>query len=269
MGAELRNFDLPLEGEFVRKLVGELDEEDVSFEGLGAIVATDSVAFKAETDLGRVAEVLGMMLSEVLNRSVKNELQFVDSLEPLRSKSAIVDQLEFLLASKVFEGMDRSLSNRLNNPKVAALEECILEFSPPDGISIKDVDRIEIHRGTSQDDSVRVLESMTFVGLRAALADFGKKFGKTFLKDMKLIARGQDGEPASQMQPLKNWLIFESGKDNDPLKGRTLFLGINDDGFHDNSGYLAVLVDEMQRSKDAEPPTYHYDPANGWIPGKD
>ena len=25
------------------------------------------------------------------------------------------------------------------------------------------------------------------------------------------MARGHDGEPASQMQPLKNWLVFEAG----------------------------------------------------------
>jgi uncharacterized protein (TIGR04141 family) len=203
---------LALEGEFVRKLVGELDQEGVLFEGLGAIVATDSVAFKTGTNLARVAEVLGTMLREVSERPVKNELQFADSLEPLRSKSTIVEELELLLASKVFEGMSRGLSNRSDNTKVSGFNQYILEFSPPDGISIEDVDSIEIYRGgSSQNDLMRPLESMTFAGLRAALADLGQKFGKKSLQTIKLMARGHDGEPASQMQPLKNWLVFEAG----------------------------------------------------------
>lgn len=211
-GTELRNFDVALEGEFVRKLVGELDTDGLLFEGLGAIVATDSVAFKVETDLDRVADVLGMMLREVSERHAKDELLFVDSLEPLRSNSAIVEQLEILLASTVFEGMSTGLATRLDDTKMAGLDQYVLEFSPPDGISIEDVDYIEVNRGTrSQGDSVHVLDSMSFAGLRITLADFGRNFGKSGLKIVKLMARGHDGEPASQMQPLKNWLVFEAG----------------------------------------------------------
>jgi len=224
VGTDLRNFDIMLEGEFVRKLVGELDGEGLSIEGLGAIVATDSVAFKAETNLGRVAEVLGMMLREVSERRVKDELLFVDSLEPLRSNSVIVEQLELLLAAKVFEGMSGRLSNRMNDTTMAALDQYVLEFSPPDGISIEDVESIEVYHGKlSPHGSVQKLESMTFVGLRDALASFGqRRFGKASLKNVKLMARGHDGEPASQMQPLKNWLVFEAG---DGIRRYILTLG--------------------------------------------
>jgi hypothetical protein len=57
----------------------------------------------------------------------------------------------------------------------------------------------------------------------------------------------------------------EGGLDNDPLRGRTLYLGINDDQLDNNSGSLTVLLEEFARSKDCGPVTHHYDPANGWV----
>ena len=61
----------------------------------------------------------------------------------------------------------------------------------------------------------------------------------------------------------------ERGLTDDPFKGRTLFLGINDDGFADNSGTLSVRFGEETSARDVTAPTYHYDPANGWIQNKD
>lgn len=220
-GTDLRSFDLTLEGEFVRKLVGELDTEGLHFEGLGAIVATDSVAFKVETDLRRVAEVLGMMLQEVSERSAKDELLFVDSLEPLRSNSALVAQLEILLASSLFGSMGTGLEQRLD-VKMGELEQYFLDFSPPDGIAAEDVEVIEVHRPTKSDEPVQVMESMTLVALREALSQYRRKYGRSGLKKVKLMARGPDGEPASQMQPLKNWLVFEAG---DGIRRYILTLG--------------------------------------------
>ncbi|MGW2287068.1 hypothetical protein [Streptomyces phaeochromogenes] len=58
----------------------------------------------------------------------------------------------------------------------------------------------------------------------------------------------------------------ERGQDNDPLRGRTLYLGINDDQFDNNAGSLTVLVGDMQRIKDCGPVTsHHFDPKQGWV----
>lgn len=49
-----------------------------------------------------------------------------------------------------------------------------------------------------------------------------------------------------------------------PLQGRTLFLGINDDQHRSALGPPGRT--EVGQGRHA--PTYHYNPANGWIPDK-
>ncbi|MEV5970983.1 DUF6119 family protein [Streptomyces sp. NPDC051921] len=204
----LRDFDVELDGEFVRRMVGELDE-GLDFPDLGAVVATDSVAFKVETDLNKVHDILQRMLTSVDNSEIKGDLQFIDALEPLRSNSDLTEELERLLVRELFQER-ASARSRPRDEDVASLDPYILSFAPPDDLTIENVHEIRLKRG----DELGSLYDMSTTSLIQALADFRGSFGRTALKEIKVTAVDSEGNPASQSTPLKNWLIFEAGSDD-------------------------------------------------------
>lgn len=208
VGADLRDLDVVLEGEFIRRLVGKLDIEGIDFPDIGAIVATDSVSFKAKTDLSNVQQVLASMLDQVANTSVRDELLFVDSLEPLRSSDPLVEKLETRLV-RALSG-DQRENPAGDSGEIDKLVQYILEFSPPDSISSEDAESIEVHRGKR----VVEIDSLSLDALKDGIAKLGgRKLGRRSLGTTKMIALGEDGEPKSQLLPLRNWLIYEIGNE--------------------------------------------------------
>lgn len=203
----LRDFDVELEGEFVRRVVGELDE-GMEIPGLGAVVATDSVAFKVETDLHEVQRILLRMLESASDNQVSDDLRFIDSLEPLRSNGELTSELEKLLVQHLFEGRATKRSAP-RDEEVANLDPYILSFAPPDDLTIENVHAIRVRRG----DDVGHLREMRIESLLEVLSSFTGSFGQSALKDIKVMAIDSEGEPASQSTPLKNWLIFEAGSE--------------------------------------------------------
>lgn len=204
----IRDFDVELEGEFIRRMVGELDDE-FDFPDLGAVVATDSIAFKAETDLREVHRVLKQMLNVVTENSAREDLRFIDALEPLRSKDELTAELEKLLVQQLFQGRATKQSEP-RDEDVASLDPFILSFAPPDDLTIENVFAIRVRRG----DDVGLLTEMRVESLLETLSEFSGSFGRSALKDIKVMAIDSDGNPASQSTPLKNWLIFEAGSED-------------------------------------------------------
>ncbi|MCX5438742.1 DUF6119 family protein [Streptomyces sp. NBC_00063] len=204
----IRDFDMELEGEFVRRVVGELDD-GFEADDLGAVVATDSVAFKAETDLYEVRRVLKHMLDTVNDNEAQESLRFIDSLEPLRSNAEVTGELEKLLVQNLF-GLRATKQSTPTDEDVASLDPLILSFAPPDDLTIENVHSIRIKRG----DEVGILHEMRIESLLEALSGFRGKFGRTALKDVKVMAIDSEGNPASQSTPLKNWLIFEAASED-------------------------------------------------------
>lgn len=212
--SDLQDFDVMLDGEFVRKLSGELDKEGISFGDLGVIVASDSVAFKYGTDLREVARILGSMLDEVDSREPHEELSFVDSLISLRSSSEEAKNLDDVLAVRLFgAGKNGMGDDVIESVESAGFQDYFLEFSPPDGVEVERVDKIYLYRGKAETQSKIEVGSLSLVGLRESLSGLKGRFGRGSLKSIKLMAFGHDGEPVSQMRPLKDWLVFETGKD--------------------------------------------------------
>ncbi|MFF9812593.1 DUF6119 family protein [Streptomyces sp. NPDC014006] len=204
----LRDFDVELEGEFIRRVVGELDE-GCEIEGLGAVVATDSVAFKTETDLHEVRRVLKRMLETVSDNEAREDLRFIDALEPLRSNAEATAELEKLLALNLFG--DRATKQSVpTNEDVANLDPLILSFAPPDDLTIENVHLIRLKRG----DEIAFMQEMSIPSLLDGLSAFRGSLGRTALKDIKVMAIDTDGNPASQSTPLKNWLIFEAASED-------------------------------------------------------
>ncbi|MDI3344369.1 TIGR04141 family sporadically distributed protein [Streptomyces sp. AJ-1] len=203
----LRDFDMELEGEFVRRVVGELDE-GVEDSELGAVVATDSVAFKVETDLHQVQRILARMLETVSQNEVREDLRFIDSLEPLRSKDELTHELEKLLTQHLF-GERAAKQSTPGDEDVANLDPYLLSFAPPDDLTIENVHEIRVKCG----DEMGYMQEMRIESLLDAISSFKKYFGRSALKDIKVMAVDSDGNPASNETPLKNWLIFEAGSE--------------------------------------------------------
>ncbi|MFJ2179325.1 DUF6119 family protein [Streptomyces anulatus] len=204
----IRDFDVELEGEFIRRMVGELDGE-LNFPDLGAVVATDSIAFKIETDLREVHRVLKQMLDVVTENAAREDLRFIDALEPLRSKDELTIELEKLLVQQLFQERATKQSEP-KNEDVISLDPFILSFAPPDDLTIENVHAIRVRRG----DDVGLLTEMRIEALLECLSDFSGSFGRSALKEIKIMAIDSDGNPASQSSPLKNWLIFEAGSED-------------------------------------------------------
>lgn len=199
-GGDLRDLGVELEGEFVRKLVGELDGGGIADGAHGAVVAGDSIAFKASTQLDVVQQELASMLDD-LSGAARPEFSFIDSLEPLRGSQAIVDDLNKRLAARVLKS-DVTLPN-----SVTGLSDHVLEFAPPDDVRVDEVDEYVVINGNRE----AAFEEGTLGALQTALAEVGVQRGKSFLKNVRVMARGADGEAKSNALSVLNWLVYETG----------------------------------------------------------
>jgi uncharacterized protein (TIGR04141 family) len=201
----LRDFDVELEGEFVRRMVGEVDKDILDLPDLGAVVATDSIAFKAETNLEMVSAALTLILSKVDSAEAKKDLLFVDALEPLKTSDPIVADLERLLAQELFSSRV-STATEVVSDEVGGLTPQVLSFAPPDVLSVENVHEVVIRRG----EYYQNFEELSIDALRDALFASQGTFGRSSLSSIKVIAVDSEGHPASPLLPLKNWLVFEA-----------------------------------------------------------
>ncbi|NDK69126.1 hypothetical protein GYA89_07395 [Rhodococcus qingshengii] len=200
VGSELRDLGVELDGEFIRKLSGQLESGD--FEDIeGSVVAGDSIAFRSEVDLKTVQSLLSSMLDTVARTSAQDEFQFVDSLEPLRESEQTAKDLDTRLAAEILR-IDVGITHPLVNYK-----QHILEFAPPDDVQLDEVEAIQVRNGEHRS----TLTKFDLGSLREALREAHVRRGHGFLKGVRLMAYGGDGEPRSQLLPLRNWLVYEVG----------------------------------------------------------
>ncbi|MFG3055521.1 DUF6119 family protein [Kitasatospora sp. NPDC048239] len=204
--SSLRDFEVELDGEFTRKLVGNL-EEGIEIPELGAIVATDSVSFKIDTDLHAVRDVLAQMLQATLGSEASRDLAFIDSLEPLRATSEVVQRLEQRLAVALFETTDVAGAGTASAVPADLMDIHVLAFAPPDDMSIENLHDFVAQKGGES----REFDEMSLASLRSAVSDLPGRKTVGSLKSVKVMARDANGEPASPAKPLKHWLVFEAG----------------------------------------------------------
>ncbi|MCX5458815.1 DUF6119 family protein [Streptomyces sp. FT1] len=205
--SRINDFEVELEGEFTKKLVGRLDA-GIDFPDIGAVVATDSVSFKVDTDLSKVQEILSKMLETTESTTANKDLAFIDSLEPLRVKSETVKNLEKLLVDELFGERAREPHGQpLEQLPVSTLDVHVLSFAPPDDVSVENVQDFQVYRNGIEHS----FELMTLEELKSALHCLPGKFGTSCLNDIKITARDTNGESVSPAKPLKHWLVFEAG----------------------------------------------------------
>ncbi|MGW2402495.1 DUF6119 family protein, partial [Kitasatospora sp. NPDC001664] len=203
--SSLKDFEIELDGEFTRKLVGNL-EEGIEIPELGAIVATDSVSFKLDTDLHAVHGVLTQMLQATLAGEASADLAFIDSLEPLRATSEIVQRLEQRLALEFFGTSDEPATGASAVPP-DPMNVHVLAFAPSDDLSIENLHDFVAQKGGEFPE----FDEMSLTSLRSAISALPGRNTVGSLKNVKIQARDANGDPASQAKPLKHWLIFEEG----------------------------------------------------------
>jgi len=201
-GGELRDLDVALDGEFVRKLVGRLESTGVGGLSSGAVIASDSISFAAELDLSAVQATLIELLGHVASTDTQDEFQFVDALSPLRAKDRAAQELDSLVAQAVL-GTESRVGASLPSDTTIKL----LDFAAPDELSLSEAADIQVTNGERK----ALLGEYTIQGLRDALSEVGVRRGKSFLRGVRLIALGDDGHEISQSLPLRNWLVFEAG----------------------------------------------------------
>ncbi|WP_433127733.1 DUF6119 family protein [Micromonospora sp. CA-240977] len=266
-GSDIKDLDVPFDGEFVRQLAGELDTAGLEFKEISAIVASDAVMFKAETDLVKVQGVLEMMLREVETQPVKEGLEFVDSLEPLKSSSETAKTLDQLLASKLFAGLPMSAPREDLGPDFADLNEYLLEFCTPDDVDLHSIARAKIYKKDRSED----LASLDLEGLRAALVGLKVRLGVRALQEIRLAAYDEDDNPVSSHMPIRNWIVFEAG-DKDKrfilTLGRWFALAENyTKQLNDDLKKIPVIGDEF--SLPAWPSKFNSETRyNEWAPGQ-
>ncbi len=204
--SSLRDFEVELDGEFTRKLVGNL-EKGIEMPEMGAIVATDSVSFKLDTDLHAVHDVLAQMLQATLGGEASPDLAFIDSLEPLRATSEIVKLLEQRLALELFGAGDRAEGSAGPAMPPDPMDVHVLAFAPPDDLSIENLHDFVAQRGGEFEE----FDEMSLASLRSAVSALPGRNTVGSLKNVKVQARDANGDPASPAKPLKHWLVFEAG----------------------------------------------------------
>jgi uncharacterized protein (TIGR04141 family) len=232
---DLRDLDVALEGEFIRKLVGRLEDGGMQGAPNGAIIASDSISFAAAVDLSAVQETLGGLLERLSTTDAQEEFLFVDALSPLRTKDRTSRELDALLAATIL--------NRAKPPNVVLPAETsvkILDFAAPDEVSLEEAAQVQVTNG----DRKTFLESYSMEGIRTALREVGVRRGSSFLRGVRLLALGDDGEEVSQNLPLRSWLVFEAG---DAASRFILTLGR---WFRLNESYTQRLNTDLARLRD-------------------
>ncbi|MEO6116741.1 MAG: DUF6119 family protein, partial [Pseudolysinimonas sp.] len=195
-GVRLADLDVPLLGEFIRKLSGKLDKgASAKVDGISAVVAGDGVGFRSVVDLTAVQAVLKTMLNVTQSEDPKGEFEFVDALEPLRATDDRVKNLEISLCSE----LNARAAGKSENPDV------LLSLVPPESPSVDVLDVVRVVLGDDSED----LADFSVESLIAVLKAKKIRVSRSSLKSIKLALvdeQGQDGPSA----PLKSWLVFES-----------------------------------------------------------
>ncbi|SCL41047.1 sporadically distributed protein, TIGR04141 family [Micromonospora aurantiaca] len=256
LGGDLKDLDVgALEGEFVRRLAGTLDESNgAQFADVDAVAATDAISFRARTDLEKIQGTLSRMLAEIEAGTAAEGLKFVDSLEPLRVKSEQTAQLDRHLAQALFGGVHGFAEF---DDELSGLQDHLLEFSFPDILTTDEIDEIRLYRG----ERSTLLSEPSIAGVRDALNELKGRLPARSLDNIKLMAFDNEGEAKSPYMPLRHWLIFESGNEE-----RRFILTLGR-WFALNEAYTRKLDDDLSRVDDLtdvlKPPAWEGGKAEG------
>lgn len=195
-GERLSDLDIPLAGEFVRRLAGRLEDgASLEIAGITTIVAGDGVSFKTEFVLNEIQSVLGTMLHVVDTDRAKQEFEFVDALESLRATDERVKELETELCAVLNALMVEPSSQ----------EPLLIGLVPPESPNVDLLDTVRVSVGGEHFD----LPELSLTSLLDFMRVSGKRFSKTSLSGIKLSILDENGESGSASS-LRTWLVYET-----------------------------------------------------------
>lgn len=201
LGGEIRELEVDLEGEFVRKLVGKLESSGATLAEGSTLVSGDSIAFDEIADLYALQSTLVEMLDSVQKTEQRPEFEFIDALVPIPVSSELAKNLDSVLASTVL-GKPKSAEGIFDGAEVH-----FSEMIPPDDLDMDSVDVIVAEReGRTHSFSWDARPTLTEL-----IRELKVTRGKSFLKEIRISARSSDGNSIGTSQPLQNWIVFEFG----------------------------------------------------------
>ncbi len=226
-GGSLRDLDVELEGEFVFRLAGKMadmeldtsgEELDLGIDTKGALIAGDSIAFRAEVDLKSVQAVLDEFLGIVIHSPPSDAFAFVDALKPIKSSDSRMDLLEKKLIEILFggEGGDPVGSSATTTGGGLSLaSDAMISLAPPDELSVADIGILRILKGKG----VAERESISLESVVAACKEFRGDRAVRDLRAIRIEALSMDDTPLGPTLPLLHWLVAEL-----PVDGRRYVL---------------------------------------------
>ncbi|MBF5083050.1 DUF6119 family protein [Quadrisphaera sp. INWT6] len=194
-GAALREFDVALEGEFVRRLVGEIEHREAADGTLGGVIASDSVSFRANVDLASLALELREMLSQS-EGGAQSDFEFLDALQPVPLTEEAVQVAESAIVQSLLGA---------TGSDVPGLEISLLEMLVPDFVPIEDLGAVRV----TYKNKEQVLEEVSTSELSKVLQVLGVKAIRESLTQVRLEAFDDEGTPVTKLVPLRSWLIAE------------------------------------------------------------
>lgn len=196
LGGDLRDLEVDFEGEFVRRLSGNLDASSQLLSEPGALVTSDAVAFDEVADLGTLQETLGRLYGTLAWQG-SSDFAFIDALTPIPSSSDVAKELNKKLASAILDKSDLDGQDQVH----------LLKLIPPDEFDMDSIGEVLFE---AHDEQVRFNWND-----RPSLGEIVRQLhvtrGASFLKYIRVTAFASDGSPRGTVQPLLNWIVFEAG----------------------------------------------------------
>jgi len=195
-GERLADLDVPLAGEFVRRLAGRLDDgASLEIAGISTVVASDAVSFKTGFVLRDIQAVLTKMLEVVNTTAAKDEFEFVDALEALRATDDRVKQLEVQLCGE----LNAMISDPTRQPSL------LLNLVPPESPNVDILDTVHVQVGV---DSFTLTE-LSLSSFVSQMRAHGKQVSRSSLAGIKLSIVDEHGS-SGDSSSLRTWLVYEA-----------------------------------------------------------
>jgi len=195
-GERLADLDVPLAGEFVRRLAGRLDDgASLEIAGISTVVASDAVSFKTGFVLRDIQVVLTKMLEVVDTTAAKNEFEFVDALEALRATDDRVKELEVQLCGE----LNAMISDPSRQPSL------LLNLVPPESPNVDILDTVHVQVGV---DSFALIE-LSLSSFVSQMRAHGKQVSRSSLSGIRLSVVDEHGS-AGESSSLRTWLVYEA-----------------------------------------------------------
>lgn len=227
--------DVSLDGEFVHRLVGRLEQAVDGLDVEGTVVAGDSLSFAADVDLSDLVVKLHGVLKVLEERSVKRAFAFVDALSPIARNDERARGFDRILA----DALTRSLTG-MQGAAVSGANHRLLAFAPPERLLDTNLDHVFVQRPNGEER----LQGFSADAFVESVAGRRRRFSVGSLDDVRIVVKSEDSVDVVARTRLREWLVLEANHGSQRLihtRGRWWLL---------DDLYAASLDDDLAQIPD-------------------